>query len=106
MTWAEWLSAAANVASIATGVVAVVFYFRIRNDRSEKQRRLENYLKAAKEAGNANRPVLYLMAELGMSEADIMDAAFRSRHINRRIGPAFMGAGAPVLLSYSEEPSN
>ena len=41
------------------------------------------------------RTVLHLVANLGMSEAEIMDASFRSRHIIRRTSADMNGQYRP-----------
>jgi hypothetical protein len=47
-----------------------------------------------------------LMAALGMTEAEIIDAAFRSRHIKRHATSALYGSDSKLFLEYSDESSN
>ena len=80
------LDDAANLASILTAVVATgaaVFYWF---DRRSKRIRLEQYLKAKKSTNSPEyiHSVIHLMAELGMTEAEILHASFVSRYIVRR----------------------
>jgi aromatic ring hydroxylase len=79
---AEWLRIAANIASILTSIIAVaasvVYWMNKRSGRV----RLESYLKAKKEKSPTEAfSVTRLMADLGMTEAEIFAASFASRHI-------------------------
>ena len=100
----EWLRVGANIASILTAVIAatasIVYWMHKRSRRA----RLESYLKAQKEkfpteAFSATR----LMADLGMTEADIFAASFASRHIIRGIRrDRTTNFAAEVLFQYRE----
>ena len=75
---AEWLRIGANIASILTAVIAAgasIFYWA---SKRSKRIRLENYLKAKKER-SPDEPfsITRLMADLGMTEAEIFAASFR-----------------------------
>jgi pyrroloquinoline quinone (PQQ) biosynthesis protein C len=96
------LQAIANLASIATALVAVSVWWRITSDSKEKRKRLENYLKAEKEAGGdqGQRTVLHLVVALGLSETEIMNAAFRSKCIARTVSADMLGTAAKMFLSY------
>jgi hypothetical protein len=100
----EWLHILASVASILTSLIAAgasLYYWR---SRRPKRLRLENYLKAEKAKDpNEFRSVTRLMAELGMTEAEILAASFSSRHIVRgvRVDPA-TGFAAEVLFQYRD----
>jgi len=71
------------LAAIATAVVAVWAYAKYRLDRRDKRLRLENHLRQEKETGHdqGQRTILDLMANLRMTESDVMDAAFRSTKV-------------------------
>lgn len=96
----------ADIAAIATAVVAGWAYFAFRYRRRRKRERLEQYLleEAQQTMGDdlGRRSVTHLMARVGMTEADILDAAFDSRHIERSVttDPDTGRAGA-LMLSYS-----
>ncbi|MCC8954614.1 hypothetical protein H8B02_14545 [Bradyrhizobium sp. Pear77] len=102
----EWLRVGANVASILTSIIAagasVVFWASKRSKRT----RLENYLKAKKEKSpdelfSATR----LMADLGMTEAEIFAASFASRHVVRDVRKDHStGFAAEVLFRYRDDP--
>ena len=104
----QYLEAIANVASIVTAIIAGWAGSWFLYQRRQKRLRLENYLKAEKESGRdkGQRTLMHLVAELGMTETEVMDAAFRSRHILRRVSPDMFGAAARLFLEYSAKNSN
>ena len=82
----EWLRIGANIASILTSIIAagasIVFWANKRSKRT----RLERYLKAKKERSpNEAFSATRLMADLGMTEAEIFAASVASRHVVRGI---------------------
>src|ERR1700692_3152954 len=68
-----------------------------------KRIQLENYLKAEKAAGRdkGQRTILHLMARLGLTEAEVLQASFGSKHLVRRLAvdPTTLRADA-ILLEY------
>jgi hypothetical protein len=100
------LDAVAAVASIITALVAVMAYGRYQLDRWQKRLRLERFLAKPVHWGGMQprtepRPLLELSAELGMTEAELLDAAFRSRVIKRTATPALLNAPSRILLEFS-----
>jgi hypothetical protein len=87
MTYKDFLDILAAWASILTAAVAVLAYAVYRYERYAKRRRLENYLQAEKARGvdKGQRTLTHLVANVGMSESDILDCAFRSKHIARTV---------------------
>lgn len=94
MTWTDIepvTAVMANVATVATAIVAVLFFAGYHHARRAKRRRLENHLKA--EAAEWDRvrtgpyacTVPQLVHVLGMTETEIVDASFRSKCIFRRM---------------------
>jgi len=83
----DWLSKAANVAQILTGLGAAWAYGSYRCDRWRKKRRVEDYLKGEKErkVDQGQRSPLNIMVALALTEADVLQAAFNSKKINPRI---------------------
>ncbi|MQW85976.1 hypothetical protein [Sinorhizobium saheli] len=80
------LAILANLAAILTAVIAVWAYGQYRWERWRKRVRLENYLRDERGIGHGEgHTILDLVAHLGMSEAEIADAAFRSKVIRRRV---------------------
>jgi membrane protein implicated in regulation of membrane protease activity len=100
MTWLQILGAVANLASIATAIVAVLAYWRYSVSRRDKRKRLEKYLRTERENGRMAVAVVHLVAELGMTESEVLDASFRSRHINRLSAPTLDSAPSSISLEY------
>ena len=95
---------AANWAQILTAVVAVIFYVQYLWERCQKQARLESYLKEEKAKGDkGQRSLPHLVARLGMSESDILDAAFRSKRVHRVTDKDEDGFATKVMLVYIGE---
>jgi hypothetical protein len=92
----EWLNISANIAAIVTALLGGFAYGLYRWEKHQKRLRLENHLRQSP----GPRPVIYLAAELGMTEAEIMDTAFRSKHINRQVTPNMHSGGFWILLRY------
>jgi hypothetical protein len=99
------LEIASHWAAILTAVVALVAYLQYTGGRLKKRWRLESYLKPEKASGQdaGQRTLLHLTAELGMTEAEIVDAAFRSKLIRRRVRPDQYGLAAALLLEYDDK---
>lgn|ERR1700692_5013074 len=102
----RWLEIGANVASIITAIVAawadVAYLYR----RRQKRLRLENYLRIQTADNDSLRGLTHQSAELGMTEAEIIDVAFRSRHIVRLASPAMASAPSRLLFRYIGKKSN
>ena len=80
----KWsLEISANVASIATAIVALYAYGCYRCRLRRKRIRLEQYLKSEKEkkTDKGQRTVLHLSATLALTDSDILQAAFESKNI-------------------------
>ncbi len=97
------LETLADLAAIVTAAVATVGYGLFRWERYQKRRRLESYLRQEKlrAPDESKHTLVHLMAELGMSESDLMDAAFRSDVIARRVSADEQGHANKLLLEYS-----
>ena len=102
----DWLRVAANIASILTSIAAVTASIVYWVNRRSKRVRLENYLKAKKEKSPTEAfSVTRLMADLGMTEAEIFAASFESRTVVRGIRrDRATGFAAEVLFQYRETP--
>lgn len=82
----DYLEIFANIASILTAVVATVVASYYALDRKNKRVKLENYLKAER-LDNPDRHIhtaLHLMARLGLTESEILNASFASDHVIRK----------------------
>lgn len=88
MTYARLLEFAAHWSAILTGLIALIAGCKYWWDRRSKRKHLERYLRdiKAKGADKGQRTVLHLTARLAMTENDILQAAFSSRHIESRVG--------------------
>jgi hypothetical protein len=99
-SYANGLGLIANIAAIFTAAIAVFGYGAYRLDQNGKRKRLENYLKAEKSKGKdrGQRSLLHLMANVGMTEAELIQASFRSHHIDRKIAQDMETGRADALL--------
>lgn len=88
MTYARLLEVAAHWSAILTGLVALSAGCTYWWNRRAKRRQLEHYLREVKDKGRdkGQRTLLHLTARLAMTEHDILQAAFSSRHIASRVG--------------------
>ena len=100
----DWLRIGAFIGSILTSIIAtgasIVFWAGKRSRRV----RLEQYLRAKKEKSpNELFSVTRLMADLGMTEAEIFSASVASRHVARWVRKDRQtGFAAEVLFQYRE----
>jgi hypothetical protein len=102
----EWLRIGASIASILTSMIAAGASFAYWANKRSKRTRLENYLKAKKEK-SPHEPfsATRLMADLGMTEAEVFAASFASRHIARGVRrDPITGFAVEVLFQYRENP--
>lgn len=102
----EWLRTGASIASILTSIIAAGASFAYWANKRSKRTRLESYLKAKKEKSPDEAfSVTRLMADLGMTEAEIFAASFASRHIARGVRrDPVTGFAAEVLFQYRQTP--
>jgi hypothetical protein len=101
----EWLRMGASIGSILTSIIAAGASIVYWANKRSRRIRLESYLKAKKEK-SPNEPfsVTRLMADLGMTEAEIFAASFSSRHIARGVRTDDRtGFAAEVLFQYRED---
>jgi hypothetical protein len=96
-----YLEILANLAAILTAGIAAWAYGWFLWQRREKRLRLENHLRDEHDRDDqGHRTLLHLVANLGMSEAEIVDAAFRSKVIRRRVTVDNQGKADCLLLEY------
>jgi hypothetical protein len=93
----------ADAAAIVTLALAVSGYGWYRWERRQKRVRLERHLREEIDLDPCRscRSLPELVAQLGMSETDILDASFRSRHIRRSASPNMQGNPPQVLLEWT-----
>src|SRR5215813_6053314 len=100
----DFLPVLANIASILTAMIAAGASAYLWMDRRSKRLRLEAYLKD-EQAKNPQefRSVTRLMAELGMTEAEILAASLSSRRVTRGVRvDKDTGFAAEVLFRYAD----
>ena len=86
------LNAAADIATIIMAVVAVGAYAWYQIDLFVRRRRLEDFLKGEEKGKRSKqdpgrRTVLFLASQLRMTEAEVLEAGFKSRKL--RCVPGF-----------------
>jgi hypothetical protein len=102
MTYRGLLEITAQWAAILTAAIAALAYGRYAYERFQKRRRLENYLKDETESGvdQGKRTVIHLMARLSMTESEVLDAAFRSKHVRPAVSVDWQGRADALLFEY------
>lgn len=102
MTFKDWFGIGANIASIITAIVAVSAWIYYRRNLRRKRRDLENYLEDLwKNKGQkTQRTLVSLSAALAMTKADILQAAFVSNRVARRVKTDEHGYAMELLLEY------
>src|SRR5262245_9450943 len=93
MTLLSVLATAANLASVLTALVACAAFTQFHWGRRAKRLRLETFLKDVSDApdGMHSVSVIGLSNQLGISEAEILEASFRSQRIRRQFSQQMMG---------------
>ena len=81
----DMLKIAANIASILTLIAAVVAWGIYQYGFYRKRKKLETHLRNEKEKAQdkGQRSLLHLMVKVGLTESEILQASFDSRHIKR-----------------------
>ena len=107
MAYSRVLEVTSYWASILTAIVAIWAYGRYLYERHQKRLRLEAHLKAEKKVGHdeGQRTILHLVAHLGMTETEVVDAAFRSKCIRRVVRTDEKGHASALLLVFDPRPN-
>lgn len=102
MVYSEVIEITANAASILTAVIAVWAFLYFQVGKLRQRWRLEAYLRDQQTGSRdgGQRTILHLVARLGMSEAEIIDAAFRSKVIDRKVSQDDEGKADRLFLVY------
>lgn len=102
MTYDSALEIAANWAAILTALVATVAYWRFVCAQWARQVALEGHLREAKLAGQdlGRRTVMHLMANLAMTEAEVLHAGFQSKKIIVSAGADEHGRAGRLYFEY------
>jgi hypothetical protein len=102
----EMFGLIANGAAIVTAVIAALAFAQFHWARRSRRVRLERTLKRGVRERKPWRTVLGLAIELGIPEAEIVDASYRSRKIDRLPLNDFNGAAVKMLLAYRSPESS
>lgn len=102
MTYADSLTIAANWATILTAAIATVAYGRFIIGQWQRRKSLEAYLREEKlrRYDEGRRSVIHLMANLAMTETEILAAAFQSKIITTVPGVDDNGRASRLLFEY------
>jgi hypothetical protein len=97
----------ADIAAILTCIVVVVVWVRFEWSTWRKRKRLENYLRFQKrnatKGDRGQRSILHLMANVGLTEIEILQASFKSRHLKRHAANSESSRLAgDILIEYDE----
>jgi hypothetical protein len=105
MTYSEILSVTSNWAAILTAVVATTAYGRYLWVQLSQRRTLEGHLRKEKISGvgSGKRTVMHLMANLALTESEVLSAAFRSKKISPVVGVDDKGRADTLLFEYTGE---
>ncbi len=103
MDYSHLLGIAANWAAILTAVVATTAYGRYIYNQIVQQRALETYLRNEKSKGvdTGKRTILNLVANLSMTEAEVLTAAFRSKKVSPAVSVDEKGRADMLMFVYS-----
>lgn len=104
LAYKSTLEIAADWAAILTALVAVIVASRFYLEKRARQRALEKYLrdKKASPDGLDRYTVMHLMANLAMTEAEVLHAGFRSKKVKAVPGEDKQGRAVRIYFQYSE----
>lgn len=90
MTNLDWLEVFADIAAIITALAATGYAIIQWRAKRERRMELESYLRDEKRTSgpygkNGLRSIPHLIAHLGLTESQILEASFHSQHIQRRV---------------------
>lgn len=103
------LAIGANIAAILTALFAAWAGIYVIIDLRKKRLQLEEYLDQVKSGATGDdmgqRTILHLTARLGLTEAEILHASFRSKRIARKLAAdKETGRADAMLLEYEKIP--
>lgn len=102
MSGKDVLEIVANLAAVLTACIATLAYGRFWCAQRARQKTLEDYLRDEKLARHdeGRRSVIHLMANLAMTETEVLHAAFQSRKISSTPGIDDQGRAIRLLFEY------
>jgi len=103
MKYDDLLGVTANWAAILTAVIATVAYGRFLYAQASQRRALEKYLRSEKERAvdSGRRTVKHLMANLSLTESEVLGAAFRSSKVDPAVSVNEKGHADNLLFEYT-----
>lgn len=101
----NFLDLVANWAAILTALVAVWAYGNFLLSQRRRRKALENYLREQKLMGldNARRTIMHLMANLSMTEAEVLQAGFQSDLVTAASGTDEQGRTVRIYFEYTRK---
>ena len=103
MIFISGLHILADVAAIVTAIAALWAYLNYRLEGYRKRRRLEQYLEVMRSISCWRVTPLEAAVAVGMTEAEVMNAAYRSKLIERQTTPDTAEAPARIVLKYVDD---
>lgn len=102
MTYESALETIANWAAILTALVATIAYWRFACAQWARRAALERHLREEKLASQdlGRRTVMHLMANLAMTEAEVLHAGFQSKKITVAPGVDEQGRAVRLYFEY------
>ncbi len=103
----EYLEICANWAAILTAVVAAGAFLWYQCGRCRRREKLEDYLRAdkanPKPGLSGKRTVVHLMGKLKLTEDEVFQACFQSKHIVcKQVTDPETGRGTELLFEYDD----
>ena len=100
-----YASIVAAIFAASTFLLGIVAGSRVMLRRRSNRLRVERYLKSEREqdADKGQRSVLHIATELGLLEAQVIEAAFVSNRVARWTKTDELGVATRMLLSYDPE---
>jgi hypothetical protein len=105
MSYNASLEIAANWAAILTAILAAYAYGKYQFDRWQRVQKLEQHLRYQKlhRFDEGKRTILHLMANLSMTESEIVSAAFESKRVHSSVSVNDKGHADVILFEYDGE---
>lgn len=104
MTFDRYIELAAAILAIVGAIGGAAFYLKSLSERRRRQLRVEQHLRDEKEWGidQGQRTVQHLMAHLGMTEKEVINAALRSKVVQRRTRQDDQSFDNVLLFEYED----
>src|SRR5690606_2094550 len=102
LAYEDMLEIAANWAAVLTAAVATLAYLRFVGAQWQRRGALEAYLRTEKRSGrdDGRRTVMHLMANLAMTEAEVLNAGFQSGKVAVASGVDDQGRAVRLYFEY------